>query len=62
MSSDDRLPRWEPGWRNVGTGGFVTFRCCDCALPRETLGRKRTQTGWRCASCVRKRDAQKAQA
>jgi hypothetical protein len=62
MSSDDRTPRWVPGWRSVGHGSSVTFRCCDCEQARQPLGRKRTLTGWRCALCVRAKDAQKVQA
>ncbi len=62
MSSDNRTPRWEPTWRNIGTGGNVTFRCCDCELPKPTLGRKRTQIGWRCAVCVKAKEAKKVQA
>ena len=62
MSSNDRTPRWEPTWRQLGAGHSVTFRCCDCGLPRGTLGRKKTATGWRCVHCVRIKDAQKAAA
>lgn len=36
-----------------------SFRCCECGRSSGTRGRKKTATGWRCASCHEAREAKR---
>jgi hypothetical protein len=58
MSSDNVIPRKEPGFRAVGTGMASTFRCAKCGGFRQLLGRRmllvRGVKQWVGACCVPK--------
>jgi hypothetical protein len=58
MSSDNVIPRKEPGFRAVGTGLAGTFMCAKCSRSRQLLGRRkllvRGVKQWVGACCVPK--------
>jgi hypothetical protein len=63
MSSDNVIPRKEPGFRAAGTGLVGTFMCAKCDRSRQLLGRRklfvRGVKQWVCGCCVNSKETER---